>query len=220
MSLTITTCKHNITDIEGEQVCRDCGSVLGYNQVESISDKDTHNIGMFGLSEYYAVASKLAKNLNLPQFAIRTIVHTAIKLRKKNLPKKQAVLFATIYACRIHEIPRLLEDIFLQLENSSGKRIRRSEKSLLRLLNKISKNVDSEEFSLISPNKHYYHQAYLAKIQNVIIKETGDEYFETIRTRSFRMLQGIHADPSSSAKKAILNSTTSIIQSKIREVLS
>lgn len=220
MSIAISSCKHSITDIEGEQVCIDCGSVFGYSQIESMNDKTTHNIGMFGLSEYYAIASKLAKNLNLPQFAIQTIVQTSIKLRKKKIPKKQAVLFATVYACRIHNIPRLLEDIFLQLENSSGKNIRRSEKSLLRLLNKISKNIDAEEFSLISPNKKYYLQAYLAKIQNKMIKETGDEYFETIRNRSYRRLETIHEDPSSSAKRAILNSTTSIIQSKIREILS
>lgn len=139
MSLTVTTCKHKITEVEGEQVCKDCGRVLGYDEVASVSDKNSHNIGMFGFSEYYVVASKMAKNLNLPQFAIQTIIRTSIKLRKKNISKKHAMLFATIYACRIHEIPRLLEDIFLELENSSGKKIRRSEKSLLRSLNKISK---------------------------------------------------------------------------------
>jgi len=220
MSLTITTCKHNITEIEGEQVCKDCGRVLGYSEVPSIKDKDTHNIGMFGLSEYYAMASKLANNLHLPQFAIQTIVRTLVKLRKKNISKRDAVLFATIYACRVHEIPRLLEDIFQELENSSGKKIRRSEKSLLRLLNKISKKIDEEQFSITPLNKYHYHQAYLAKIQRVIIKEAGIEYFETIRTRSYRMLQNIHTDPSSSAKKAILDSITNIIKSRIREVLA
>jgi len=220
MSLTVITCKHNITEVEGEQVCNDCGRVLGYNEVASVKDKDTHSIGMFGLSEHYAIASKLAKNLNLPQFAIQTIVQTSIKLCKKNISKKHAVLFATIYACRIHEIPRLLEDIFLELENSSGKKIRRSEKSLLRSLHKISKKIDEEQFSITSLNKYHYHQAYLAKIQHVITKEAGNEYFEIIRTRSHRMLQSIHMDPSSSAKEAIVNSTTSIIRSKIREVLA
>jgi transcription initiation factor TFIIIB Brf1 subunit/transcription initiation factor TFIIB len=220
VSLTITTCKHKITEIEGEQVCKDCGRVLGYNEVASMADKETHNIGMFGLSEQYAIVSKLAKNLNLPQFAIQTIVRTSIKLNKKNITKKQAVLFATIYACRIHEIPKLLEDIFLELENNSGSKIRRSEKSLLRSLNRISKKIDEERFSITSLNKYHYHQAYLAKIQNIIIKEAGMEYFETIRTRSHKMLQNIHTDPSSSAKEAILNSTISIMKPKIREALA
>lgn len=220
MSLTVTPCKHNITEVEGEQVCKDCGHVLGYNEVASVNDKDNHNIGMFGFSEYYAIASKLAKNLNLPQFAIQTIIQTSIKLRKKNISKKHAMLFATIYACRIHEIPRLLEDIFLELENSSGKKMRRSEKSLLRSLNKISKKIDEEKFSISPLNKYHYHQAYLAKIQNVIICEAGSEYFESIRTRSHKILRSINTDASSSAKEAILNSTTSIMKPKVREILA
>lgn len=220
LSLTITTCKHHVADIEGEFVCKDCGKVLGYSEVASVNDKNTHSIGMFGLSEHYAIAARLAKNLNLPQFAIQTIVQTSIKLCKKNISKKYAILFATIYACRIHEIPRLLEDIFSELENSSGKKIRRSEKAVLRSLNKISKKIDEEQFRIISPTKYHYHQAYLAKIQHIIINEAGNEYFETIRTRSYRMLQSIDTDPSSSAKEAILNSTTSIMRPKIREVLA
>lgn len=220
MSLTITTCKHCITEVEGEQVCKDCGMVLGYSQVASIADNTNHSVGMFGLSEYYVLSSKLAKNLTLPQFAIQTIIKTSIKLRKKNISKKHSVLFATIYACRVHEIPRLLEDIFLELENSSGKRIRRSEKSLLRSLNKISKNINDEKFSIAPPDKYYYHQAYLAKIQNIVTKEAGTEYFEAIRTRSHRILRDIDSDPSSSAKEAILTSTTSIMRTKVREVFA
>lgn len=209
-----------MVEIEGEQVCKECGKVLGYNEVASINDKDSHNIGMFGLSECYSSASVLAKNLNLPQFAIQTIVQTATKLRKKNISKKHSLLFATVYACRIHEIPRLLEDIFLQLENTSGKKIRRSERDLLRLLNRISKHIEHDEFVISPPNKYYYHQAYLAKIQSLIVKEAGIEYFETIRTRSHRMLGSMKSDPSSAAKAAILESTTSILCSKVREVIA
>ena len=220
MSLTIATCKHSITDIEGEQVCKACGRVIGYNEVAGITEKDSHNIGMFGFSEFYGMAAKIAKNLNLPQFAIHTIIKTAAKLSKKNMPKKHAMLFATVYACRIHDIPRLLEDIFSQVENTSGRRIRRSEKSILRLLNRISKNVNSEEFVIFPPSKHYYLQAYLAKIQHTIIRETGTEYFETLRARSYKLLHNIKADPSSSAKKAILSSTTSILRTKIMEEMA
>lgn len=220
LSLTITTCKHNVTDVEGEMVCKDCGKVLGYAEVASTNDKNSHNIGMFGLSEYYAITVRVAKNLNLPQFAIQTIIQTSVKLHKKSISKKHAILFATIYACRIHEIPRLLEDIFLELENSSGKKIRRSEKAMLRSLNKISKKINEEEFRIMPSTKYHYHQAYLAKIQQIIIKEAGIEYFESIRTRSYRILQNIYTDPSSSAKEAILNSTTSILRSKVREILA
>lgn len=220
MSLTITTCKHVVMDVEGEQVCRSCGRVLGYNEVQSVNDHESHTVGMFGLSEYYVVAPKLAKNLNLPHFAIQTIIQTSVKLRKKNISKKHSLLFATIYACRIHKIPRLLEKIFTELENSSGKKYQRSEKSILQLLNRISKNVDEKQFYIESPNKYYYHQAYLAKIQNIVVKEAGNEYFETIRTRSHKNLQKNSSDPSSSAKKAILDSATSIMRTKIREILT
>lgn len=220
MSLTIATCKHDITDVQGEQVCKTCGKVMGYDEVAGIADKDSHNIGMFGFSEFYIVAANLAKNLNLPQFAIHTIVKTAAKLNKKGMPKKHALLFATVYACRVHDIPRLLEDIFVHMENTSGKRIRRSEKSILRLLNKISKNVNSDEFIISPPNKHYYLQAYLAKIQRTIIKETSTEYFETVRSRSHKTLYSVKADPSSSAKTAIFSSMTSILRTKIREEIA
>lgn len=216
MSLTITTCKHSVMNIEGENVCRECGKVLGYDKIASINDKDSHNIGMFGLSEFYSRASNMAKNLNLPQFAIQTIVQTAIKLHKKNISKNHAVLFATIYSCRLHQIPRLLEDVFQELENTSGKKIRRSEKSLLRLLNKISKNIDTENYVITPPDKYYYLQAYLAKIQHIIIKESGTDYFETIRSRSNKTIQNLHEDPCSSAKKAILCNTTSILRAKVR----
>ena len=220
MSLTIAACKHDITDIEGEHVCKTCGKVMGYNEIAGIAEKDSHNIGMFGFSEFYGIAAKVAKNLNLPQFAIHTIVKIAAKLSKKNIPKKHALLFATVYACRIHGIPRLLEDIFFHIENTTGSRVRRSEKSILRLLNRISKNINSDEFTISPPNKHYYLQAYLAKIQHIIIKETGAEYFETIRSRSHKMLRSVKTDPSSSAKTAILSSTTSILRAKIREEIA
>ena len=220
MSLTIDGCKHSLTEIDGESVCIDCGQVFGYAQVESINDWTNHGVRLYQNTDAYPLISKMAKNLFLPSYSIQTILNVSSKLRKMKITKKQSILFATVYACRIHNIPRLLEDIFYEIERASGRKIRYSEKSLLKLLNKISKKIHDSELCINPPNKDYYLQAYLAKIQKVVIKETDESYFELMRVRSLKHIQELRIDPSTAAKEAILHSTTSIMRSRVRSVLS
>jgi hypothetical protein len=206
---------HKLTETEGEKICIKCGRVMGYVEEASYQDHQSHNIGMFGFSELYNIASKIGKNLNLPQFAIHTIVKTASKISQHRITKKQAILFATIYSCRIHNIPKLLGDIFFEFENQCGTNTQKSEKSLLRALNKISKNIMDSEIFLSPPNREYYLQAYLAKIQPHIISETNLSYFEILRYRATRM-RIKNTDPSSAAREAILQSLTSVLRLKMK----
>ncbi|MFB5629929.1 MAG: hypothetical protein ACE5RR_08350, partial [Nitrosarchaeum sp.] len=124
------------------------------------------------------------------------------------------------YSCRIHNIPRLLEDIFYELEKSSGKKIRYSENSLLKLLNKISSKVTDSELFISPPNKEYYLQAYLAKIQVILSNDVDEQYFEIIRVRALKQIKKMHSDPSTAAKDAILQNTSRILRTKLREVLA
>ena len=220
MSIVITQCSHKITEIEGEQVCKNCGMVVGYSETESGSDWKSHNPGLFGMADLYYLVSKVAKNLHLPSYAIQTIIQTSSKLRKMKITKKQAILFAIVYSCRIHNIPRLLEDIFYELEKSSGKKIRYSENSLLKLLNKISSKVTDSDLVISPPNKEYYLQAYLAKIQETLSKDVDEQYFEIIRVRALKQIKEMHSDPSTAAKEAILQNTSRILRTKLRDVLT
>jgi transcription initiation factor TFIIIB Brf1 subunit/transcription initiation factor TFIIB len=219
VSTVTITCHHSPTEIDGEHVCIGCGQVLGYLEVQSINSWQTHDVGNFNKNGMSWIILKLADNLNLPQYAAQTIMRISLKLVKLGITKKKAIFFATMYACRIHKIPRLLSEIFHELEKSSGKTTQKSEQSLFKMLNRIAKKTDIH-ISIQPPDKEYYLQAYLAKIQNIVVKETNSKYFELIRTRSVRNLSMTKADPSTAARKAILACTSSILQSKVKQVLA
>lgn len=212
-------CLHHPTEIEGETVCRDCGIVLGYSMVQSVDDWKSHTVGFFGKSGIIGIILHVAKNLNLPTYATQTIIQTTTRLMKKKITKKQAILFATVYACRIHKIPRLLEDVFLTVEGKMSKRNTHTEKSLLKMLNRITKKADDPELWLESPNKEYYLHAYLAKIQNIVLRETDPRYFEQIKWRAMKSIVTAGTDPSLAAKKAIMQNTCSVIRAKIGGIL-
>lgn len=220
MSLTITNCMHSITEIDGEKICADCAQVIGYSETQSVSDWKNHNIGLFSNSKNYVIISKVAKNLGLPQYALHTILQISSKLKQYPITTKQSILYAIVYACRLHDIPRLLEDIFSQLEKAYGKRIQKTETALLKLLHRISVKINDAKFRIPTPDKEYYLQAYLAKIQDDIASNTDDRYFEIIRTRSLKKIQQQRGDPSMAAKTVILQSTSRILESKIRRTLN
>lgn len=206
-------------EIEGENVCRECGAVLGYSEVQSVNSWQTHNIGIFGNNQMSWLIFRLSNNLNLPPYASQTILQTATRINKVGITKKKAIFYATVYACRIHKIPRLLTDIFSELEKSTQKSGYLTENTLLKILNRISKNLANCDVSIRPPDKEYYLQAYLAKIQDIIIKETDHRYFEILRSRSIRNLSSEKSDPSAAAKKAILACTSTILQTKIRHLM-
>lgn len=218
-TINVTICKHMIEEIDGENVCKSCGQVLGYVEVSGIKDWENHN-AIFNKTDAYYLISKLAKNLYLPFYAVQTMVRVTSALRKRKVTKKEAILYATVYACRVHNIPRLLEDIFYELENASGRKNRTSEKSLLRLLNKIAKKIENSDIYINPPSRDYYLQAYLAKIQDIVIKNTDEKYFELMRIRSLKLIENLKSDPSTAAKEAILRSTSRVIESKVRGVLA
>lgn len=220
MSTITITCLHSPTEIDGEQVCIGCGEVLGYSEVQSINSWQTHDVANFSKNEMSWLILKLANNLNLPPYATQTIMRISLKLVKLGITKKKAIFFATTHACRIHTIPRLLSDIFYELEKSTGKTMQKSEHSLFKMLNRIAKKIDEGHISIQPPDKEYYLQAYLAKIQNIVIKETDAKYFELIRTRSVRNLSMAKTDPSTAARKAILSCMSSILQTKVKQILS
>jgi len=220
VSTVTIICLHSPTDVDGEHVCIDCGEVLGYSEVQSVNSWQTHDVGNFNKNAMSWTILKLANNLNLPQYATQTIMRISLKLVKRGITKKKAIFFATTHACRIHKIPRLLSEIFCELEKSTGKTTQKSEQSLFKMLNRITKKIDSTYLSIQPPDKEYYLQAYLAKIQDVIIKETNSKYFELIRTRSVRNLSMAKSDPSTAARKAILSCTSSILQSKVKQILA
>jgi len=220
VSTVTITCLHSPTEIEGEQVCISCGEVLGYLEVQSINSWQTHDVGNFNRNGMSWIILKLANSLNLPQYATQTIMRISLKLVKHGITKKKAIFFATIHACRIHKIPRLLSDIFYELEKSTGKTTQKSEQSLFKMINRIIKRIDGAHVSIQPPDKEYYLQAYLAKIQDIVIKETNAKYFELIRTRSVRNLSMAKADPSTAARKAILSCTCSILQTKVKQILA
>lgn len=215
----LALCKHVIEERDGENVCKNCGQVLGYVEVTGVKEWETHNAVFYKTDSYFLI-SKLAKNLYLPFYAVQTIVKITTELRKRKITKKEAILYAAVYACRVHNIPRLLEDIYYELEKASGRKIRSSEKSLLKLLNKISKKIENSDIYINPPNKDYYLQAYLAKIQDTVVQNTDEKYFELMRVRSLRLIESLKSDPSTAAKEAILKSTSRVIESKVRGVLA
>lgn len=205
-------------EIEGENVCRDCGTVLGYSEVQSVDSWQDHGI-VFSNNQMSWLIFRLSNNLNLPPYASQTVLQTATRINKIGITKKKAIFYATVYACRIHKIPRLLTDIFSELEKSTEKSSYLTENTLLKMLNRISKNLASYDISIKSPDKEYYLQAYLAKIQDIIIKETDQRYFEILRSRSVRSMPAEKTDPSTAAKNAILSCTSTILQTKIKHLL-
>lgn len=216
-SVNLAVCRHIVEEIEGENVCKMCGQVLGYVEVAGVNDWETHNL-LFSKTDAYFLISKLAKNLYLPFYAVQTMVRVTSEVRKKKITKKEAILYATVYACRIHNIPRLLEDIFYELENASGRKNRTSEKSLLKLLNRIAKKIENSDIYIHPPTKDYYLQAYLAKIQKIVVQTTDERYFEMMRVRSLKLIESLKTDPSTAAKEAILKSTSRVMESKVKEV--
>ncbi len=218
MSTVTITCLHAPTEIDGEHVCVDCGEVLGYSEVQSINSWQTHDVGNFNKNGMSWIILKLANNLNLPSYATQTVMRISLKLVKHGITKKKAIFFATTHACRIHKIPRLLSDIFYELEKSTGKTTK-SEQSLFKMLNRIAKRIDGAYISIQPPDKEYYLQAYLAKIQDIVIKETNAKYFELVRTRSVRSLSMAKTDPSTAARKAILTCMSSILQTQVKQIL-
>lgn len=212
-------CLHSPMEIEGEHVCRDCGTVLGYSEVESVNSWQSHDVRIFNTNGMAWLVFQLANKLNLPQYAAQTILKTSVKLNKAGITKKKAIFFATIYSCRIHKIPRLLTDIFYELEKSTGRTTNTTELTLLKLINRIAKKLPNHEISISPPDKEYYLQAYLAKIQKIIIKETDHKHFELIRTRAIKNLSLARSDPSTAARKAILSCMSTILQTKIKGVI-
>lgn len=219
MTTQAICCLHSATEIEGEHVCRECGMVLGYSEVESVNSWESHDVHTFNSNGMAWLALRLANKLNLPQYAIQTILQTSVKLNKAGITKKKAIFFATIYSCRIHKIPRLLTDIFYELEKSTGKTTIQTETTLLKMINRIAKKLPHHEFSISPPDKEYYLQAYLAKIQKIIITQTDQKYFDLIRTRAIRIISSTKSDPSTAARTAILSCTSTILQAKIKEVI-
>lgn len=207
------------TEIDGENVCRECGTVLGYTEVESVTSWQSHDVKIFNSNGMAWTVFQLAKNLNLPQYAAQTILKTAVKLNKTGITKRKAIFFSTIYSCRIHKIPRLLVDIFSELEKSTGKPTTQTEATFLKIVNRIVKKLPNAEISILPPDKEYYLQAYLAKIQKIIIKEADQKYFELIRTRASKSLLLQKADPSTAARNSILSCMSTILQAKVKGVI-
>lgn len=212
-------CLHSPTEIDGENICRDCGTVLGYSEVASVNSWQSHDVHIFNNNGMAWFVFQLANKLNLPQYAAHTILQTAVKLNKAGITKKKAIFFATIYSCRIHKIPRLLTDIFCELEKSTGKSAIQTETTLLKIINRIAKKLPNQEIAISPPDKEYYLQAYLAKIQKIIVKETDHKYFELIRTRAIRNTMQIKSDPSTAARNAILSCMSTVLQTKIKGII-
>lgn len=210
---------HCPTEIEGENVCRECGTVLGYIEVQSVNFWQSHDVRFVNTAGMNWLVLRLTNKLNLPIYAAQTILQVSVKLNKTGITKKKAIFFATVYACRLHKIPRLLTDIFFELEKSTGKTTHQTENALLKLLNRIAKKLLNYEISISPPDKEYYLQAYLAKAQKIIIEQTNPKYFDLVRARSIKALSQEKTDPSVAARKAILSCTSSILQAKIKQLI-
>ncbi|MGQ0772003.1 MAG: hypothetical protein ACT4NT_04450 [Nitrososphaerota archaeon] len=210
---------HCPTEIDGENVCVQCGTVLGYSEVESVNSWQSHNVRFVNTAGMNWLVLRLSNKLNLPIYAAQTILQVSVKLNKIGITKKKAIFFAAVHACRVHKIPRLLTDIFYELEKSTGKTTHQTENSLLKLLNRIAKKIPNHDVSISPPDKEYYLQAYLAKIQKTIVKETSTKYFDLVRSRSIKTLSRERSDPSAAARKAILSCTSTILQAKIKQLI-
>ncbi|WP_299290110.1 hypothetical protein [Nitrosopumilus sp.] len=215
-----TACmQHTIAEINGENICIHCGIVMSRVEVQGVNDWKTHNIKLTVNPKLFNTALKITQNLHLPQFALNTITQVSTKLILKKVTKKNALLYGIVYACRIHNIPRLLTDIVYEMEKISGTPKRNSEKTLLKKLNQISKIAFFEDIVIQPPDKKYYLQAYLAKIQKHVEKETSADYFNTIRVRAEKAIQTSNLEPSICAEKAIIKNISTVLMSDIRRII-
>lgn len=218
------TCPHSPAEIDGELVCIDCGFVIDRVEVQAVDDWKSHNVRLFSNSKISAYAYKICANLNLPMFAFNTLVSVSSKLIEIGITKKKALLYGTVYACRTHKIPRLLPDIYHEIQKVVDRhtktRRKESEKSILKILNRISKKAFERNLYISPPDKSYYLKAYLAKIQGIIESESSPEYFDTIRTRSEKLIQKLGSEPSASAKYAILCNVSSTFKPKVRDLIN
>jgi len=193
--------------------------VLGYSEVESVNSWQSHDTRFVNTAGMTWLVLRLSNKLNLPIYATQTTLQISVKLNKAGITKKKAIFFATVYACRIHKIPRLLTDIFFELEKSIGKTTYQTETALLKLLNRIAKKLPNYDITISPPDKEYYLQAYLAKVQKIIIKEANPQYFELVRGRSIKRLTLEKTDPSTAARNAIMSCTSTVLQAKIKKML-
>ena len=213
-------CKHSITEIEGENICINCGLVSDRVEVQSTQDWKSHSIKSTVNPKIFYLALKITQNLHLPQFALNTVSQVSSKLILMGITKKNALLYGLVYACRTHNIPRLLSDIIYEMEKINGTPKHKSEKSLLKILNRISKVAFSENFQISPPDKIYYLQAYLAKIQSFIENETSADYFNSVRIRSEKIILTSYHEPSTCARNAILQNVSSILKTPISEIIN
>jgi transcription initiation factor TFIIIB Brf1 subunit/transcription initiation factor TFIIB len=210
------------TEVDGEYTCVKCGRVFGSVEVAGIEEIRSHYISHieYGAKQIGKHASKLVTCLNLPDFALETIMRVADELTEAKVKQKQALLFSILYACREHNIPRSLGNILDAMRQVYGTEIAKSSASLLKLLNKTAKKAYELGYRIRSPDKHYYLKAYLAKIQNVVINETSNEYYEYLRSRAFKTIERLDTeDASYAAKNAIVSNTCRTLQWKLHKVL-
>ncbi len=210
------------TEVDGEYTCVKCGRVFGSVEVAGIEEIRSHYIShaAYGSKQIGNYADKLVTCLNLPSFALETIISVANELTEVKVTQKQALLFATLYACREHNIPRSLGNILDAMRQVYGTEIAKSSASLLKLLNKTAKKAYELGYRIRSPDKYYYLKAYLAKIQHLVVNETGTEYYEYLRSRAFKAIERFDtSDASYAAKNAIVFTTCRTLQWKLHKVL-
>lgn len=210
------------TDVDGEYVCVRCGRVFGSVEVAGI--EKTHSYWASRIEQRSTRVSRYAHKvvsiLNLPDYALATIIRVAEELVRSKVTQKHALLFATLYACREYNIPRLLGNILDAMRRIYGTEIAKSSASLLRILNKIAKKAYALGYEIGSPDKYYYLKAYLAKIQNLMTSEISSEYYECLRNRAFRALERFErGDASHAARNAIFHSVPRTLRYKIERVL-
>jgi hypothetical protein len=101
-----------------------------------------------------------------------------------------------------------------------GTEIARSSASLLKLLNKTAKKAYDLGYRIKSPDKYYYLKAYLARIQDLVINETNNEYYEYLRSRAFKAIERFDTrDASYAAKNAIVSNMCRTLQWKLHKTL-
>ncbi|MGH9933617.1 MAG: hypothetical protein ACRD3Z_00720 [Nitrososphaerales archaeon] len=211
------------TEIDGEYTCVKCGRVFGSVEVAGLEEIRSHYISHieYGSKQISKYADNLVTYLNLPRFALDTIISAANELTEAKVTQKQALLFATLYACREHNIPRLLGTILDAMRQVYGAEIAKSSASLLKMLNKTAKKAYEFGYKIRSPDKHYYLKAYLAKIQSLLVNGTGNEYYEYLRSRAFKTIERFDTkDASNAAKSAIICNTSRTLQWKVQRVLA
>jgi transcription initiation factor TFIIIB Brf1 subunit/transcription initiation factor TFIIB len=211
------------TEVDGEYTCVKCGRVFGSVEVAGLEEIRSHYISHteYGAKQIGKYANKLVTYLNLPDFALETIMRVVDELTEAKVKQKQALLFATLYACREHNIPRLLGSILDAMRQVYGTEIVKSSASLLKMLNKTAKKAYDLGYRIRSPDKHYYLKAYLAKIQSLLVNGTGNEYYEYLRSRAFKTIERFETkDASSAAKNAIIHNTSRTLQWKVQKVLA